>query len=241
MSKGVVFSQGCPKDHCSQALNPIFLSHWARVCYGNETFEQRSHKVGHISNYEVISFHKHHVSIFWEFIPRVKSFSTHRVGFSSNYVSDKIKMNLTKWERFLSIIGQGRKTSFSVYTGVMVLEKSQNTGAIGELLHFWSDLGKIKFSHSWSVQMTCLMIQMITIIEDIFNKLSWAQFGVEEGLQNFPALALCISAPSFRNFWPILEESSFDRSNQLQSEQKWYIWNVDRIIFPKRYFGPNWH
>lgn len=34
MSKGVVFSQGCLNHHFPQALNPNFLSHWARVGYG---------------------------------------------------------------------------------------------------------------------------------------------------------------------------------------------------------------
>ena len=93
----------------------------------SETSDQRRHKGGHFSNYEAIPTHKNNVStIFQEFIPRDKSFATHRASFSSNYVSDQMVMNFTKVKEFFSIIDKGRKTSFNFYTGVMVLEKCQN-------------------------------------------------------------------------------------------------------------------
>jgi len=38
---------------------------------------------------------------------------------------------------------------------------SKQSFATGELLHFWSDLGKINISPSWIVKMTLLMSQMI--------------------------------------------------------------------------------
>ena len=63
----------------------------------SETYEQRRHKVDHISKYGAIPNHKHHVSIiFQEVIPRDKSFATHRANFYSNYVSNQMVMNFTK-------------------------------------------------------------------------------------------------------------------------------------------------
>jgi len=55
----------------------------------SETSEYMRHKGGNFSKREDIPTHKHHVFIiFQEVIPRDKSFATHRVSFSSNYVLD---------------------------------------------------------------------------------------------------------------------------------------------------------
>ena len=69
-------------------------------------------------------------------------------------------------------------------TLLQVLHKSHGLGKMSkqsfatvELLHFWSDLGKFKISHSWSVQMTFLMSQMITRQKYLSNVLSFMQFG----------------------------------------------------------------
>ena len=140
ISKGVVFSQRCPSHHCSQPLNPNFLSHWARVFYGNETFEQRSHKVGHISEYEAIPTHKIMSPSFFK-----KSFqeSIHlpliRLVSLRTMFPTKHRWIWQNWERIFPIIGPRRKSSLIFYTGVMVLYKCQKYrchGRIGALLEW---------------------------------------------------------------------------------------------------------
>ena len=86
-------------------------------------------------------------------------------------------------------------------------------------MHLWSDLGKIKFSPSLVGQMTCLMIKMITRHKYISNELSWAQFLVEQDIQNLIATALCLEAASIGTFWLVLGDLIFDRENELQTEK----------------------
>ena len=84
-----------------EALNPIFLFHYARVCHGKEAYEQKIHMVGHINNHEAIPTHKYHASIsFQEAIPKNKSFATPRASIASNYVFDQKNMNLKKVRDF---------------------------------------------------------------------------------------------------------------------------------------------
>ena len=67
----------------------------------SETSEQMRHKGGHVSKYGVISAHKHHVSIiFQEFIPRDKSFATHKASFSSKDGFGQLEMNFIKVKEF---------------------------------------------------------------------------------------------------------------------------------------------
>jgi hypothetical protein len=115
-----------------------------------------------------------HVSIiFQEVIPRDKSFATHRASFSSKYVSNQTEMNFTKVREVFVHNRQRMKKPPSVFTQVSWFWRNvKNTVATRELLHFWSDLGKINFSPSWSVQMTFLMSQMITRQKYISNELS---------------------------------------------------------------------
>ena len=127
------------------------------------------------------------------------------------------------WERFLSIIGPRRKAP-SFFTQVSWFWRNiKNTGVTGKILHFWSDLGKIHFSHSLCVQITFVMSQMKNRLQNISNDLSWAQFGIEEVIQKWSAPALCISAPTFNAFWTVLGESVFGQVNELQSRKKLYI------------------
>ena len=105
--------------------------------------------------------------------------------------------------------------------------------------HLWSDLGKIKFSPTLVGQMTCLMGKMITRHKDLSNELSWAQFGVEEGIQKLIATALFLEAASLGTFWQVLGDLIFDRSNQLQIEKFWLGWKVDSKTFPTSYPAPN--
>ena len=115
----------------------------------------------------------------------------------------------------------------------------KNTVASGELMHLWSDLGKIKISPSLVGQITFFMIQMITRYKDLSNELSWAQFGVEEDLQKLTATALCLEATSFFTFWPVLGDLIFDKENELQIEILQLCWKLDSIIFPTSYPAPN--
>jgi len=105
--------------------------------------------------------------------------------------------------------------------------------------HLWSDLGKFKFSPSLVGQMTCLMGKMITRHKELSNELSWAQFGVEEGIQKLNATALFLEAASFGTFWPVLGDLIFDRSNQLQIEKFQLGWKVDSNTFPTSYPAPD--
>ena len=105
--------------------------------------------------------------------------------------------------------------------------------------HLWSDLGKIKFSPSLVGKMTCLMGKMIIRHKDLFNELSWDQFGVEEGIQKLTATALFLEAASLGTFWPALGDLIFDRSNQLQIEKFHLGWKVDSNIFPTSYPEPD--
>ena len=102
-------------------------------------------------------------------------------------------------------------------------------------MHFWSDLGKIKFSPNWSDQMTWLMSQIITRHRDISNKISWAQFGAEEDLQKLTQIVLCIFPASFCTFWPVFGDWAFDKENEHQFENFKMFWKVDSIIFPTSY------
>ena len=83
------------------------------------------------------------------------------------------------------------------------------------------------------------MTQMKTRLRDISNELPLTQVGVKEGLQKFPATALCISAPSFCTFWPVLGEVIFDRENDLNFEKWRQIWKLYLKGFPKIYLGAN--
>jgi len=105
--------------------------------------------------------------------------------------------------------------------------------------HLWSDLGKFKFSPSLVGQMTCLMGKMITRHKYISNELSWAQFGVEEGIQKLTATTLFLEAASFGTFWPVLGDLIFDRSNQLQIEKFQLGWKLDSKNFPTSYPAPD--
>ena len=89
------------RNDLEEALNPNFLFHQARVCYGKQAQEQKIHMVGHISNHEAIPTHQYHASIiFQEAIPKNKSFATPRGNFASNYVSEQMEVNLTVREAF---------------------------------------------------------------------------------------------------------------------------------------------
>ena len=87
--------------------------------------------------------------------------------------------------------------------------------------------------------MTCLMSQMITRHKYISNELSWAQFGVEEGIPKLTATTLFLDAASLGTFWPVLGDLIFDRSNQLQIEKFRLGWKVDSNTFPTSYPAPN--
>jgi len=106
-------------------------------------------------------------------------------------------------------------------------------------MHLWSDLGKIKLSPRSVGQMTCLMIQMITRHKELSNELSWAQFGVEEGIKKLTLTELCLEAASLGTFWPVLGDLIFDRANELQIEKFYLGWKEDSKIFPKKYPTPN--
>ena len=93
--------------------------------------------------------------------------------FYSNDVSKQEKMNLTK-VREVFVHHRLKKKKFLLF-----LHRSHGLGEIfkksfasKELLHFWSDLGKIKLSPSWSEHMIFLMHPMITRHRDISNDLS---------------------------------------------------------------------
>ena len=90
---------------------------------------------------------------------------------------------------------------------------------MGELMHLWSDLGKIKFSTISVGQMTFLMSQMVTRHKYISNEISWAQFGVEEGIQKLTVTTLFFEEASLSTFWPVLGDLNFDRENELQIEK----------------------
>ena len=104
--------------------------------------------------------------------------------------------------------------------------------------HLWSDPGKIKFSPSLVGQMTLLMGKMITRHKYLSNELSWAQFGVEEGIQELTATALFLEAASFGTFWPVLGDLTFDRETELQIEKFQFFWKLDSNTFPTSYPAP---
>lgn len=118
-------------------------------------------------------------------------------------------------------------------------EMFKTSFASRELMHFWSDLGKINIYPSWDDQMTCLMSQMITRHREISNELSWSQFGVEEDLLKLTETTLYILATSFFTFWLVLGDWAFDRKNELQIEKFKMFWKLYSIIFPTRYPAPN--
>jgi len=51
-------------------------------------------------------------------------------------------------------------------------EIPKTTFASGELLHFWSDFGKIMISPSWTNQMTFLVSKLITKHKELSSELS---------------------------------------------------------------------
>ena len=70
------------------------------------------------------------------------------------------------------------------------LRNVKNIVALGELMHLWSDLDKIKFYPILVGQMNFLMSQMITRNKYFSNELSWAQFGFEEDFQKLTTTTL---------------------------------------------------
>ena len=106
-------------------------------------------------------------------------------------------------------------------------------------MHLWSDLGKIKISPSMVGQMTFLMSQMITRHKYISNELSYAQFGVEEGIQKLTATAFCLEAASFGTFWPLLGDLIFYKANKLEITKFYLGWKVDSKKFPTSYPAPD--
>ena len=127
----------------------------------------------------------------------------------------------------------------SRFTQVSFYRNVKNTVASGELMHLWSDLGKIKLSPRLVGKMTFLMSQMIARHKYISNALSWAQFVVEEDLQKLTAIALCLEAASFCTFWLVLGDLIFDRVNELQIEKLCLGWKLDSILFPTSYLVPH--
>ena len=125
-----------------------------------ETSEYMRHIGGHFSEYEAIPTHTHHVSIFFQqVIPRDKSFATHRADFSSNYVSEKENMNLINVREFFVHHFPKKKNLFQFLHNIHGFgEMSKTSLASGGLMHFWSDLGKIKISPNLDVKMTLLII-----------------------------------------------------------------------------------
>ena len=129
------------------------------------------------------------------FVPHIGTSCT-QIMFQSNQ-----RWILGNWERFLSKTCQGRKTSFTFFTGVIVWEKCQEYRCLRRIKDTSASyLGKIKFSPSLVGQMICLMGKMITRHKDISNELSWAQFGVEEGIQRLTATTLFLEAALFGTF-----------------------------------------
>jgi len=64
------------------------------------------------------------------------------------------------------------------------VKKSPFTTILKQALRFWSDLGKIFFSLSLSVQITFLSNEMTTRVSKHSKKLSSSQSRAHEGLQN---------------------------------------------------------
>ena len=106
-------------------------------------------------------------------------------------------------------------------------------------MHLWSYLGKLNFSPSLVGQMIFLMTKMITRHKYLSNELSWAQFGVEEGIQKLTATTLFLEAASLGTFWPVLGDLIFDRENELQIKKFQLGWKVDSNTFPTSYPAPN--
>ena len=139
-----------------------------------------------------------------------------RDNFSSNCVSEKENINLTKVRDIFVHHWPKKKQLFQFLHRFHDLGEILKTSfASGGLMHLWSDLGKIIFSPRWNDRMTCLMNQMITRHKYISNELSWAQLGVEEDLQMLTATSLWILATSFYTFWPVLGDWTFDRENKI--------------------------
>jgi len=87
--------------------------------------------------------------------------------------------------------------------------------------------------------MIWLMGKIITTQRELSNELSWAKFGVEEGIQKLTATTLFFQAASFGTFWPFLEDLIFDRSNQLPIEKFHLGWKVDSKTFPTSHPVPD--
>ena len=83
------------------------------------------------------------------------------------------------------------------------------------------------------------MIQNTTILEYISNKLSWVQFGIEEGIQKWLAPAHCISAPAFNTFWPMVfgQVNGHQMENNLSHFFQFHIFLVRNPVWKKLALG----
>ena len=145
-------------------------------------------------------------------------------------------MNLTKVrEVFFHNCPKKKKLLQLLHKSHGLGEMSKQSFTSRELMHFWSDLGKIAFSPSWDDQIIYWMSQMITRQKELSNELSWAQFLVEEDLQKLTETTLYILVASFCTFWLVLGGWAFDKENELQIEKFKISWKVDLISIPKCY------
>ena len=102
------------------------------------------------------------------------SHSSHiRDDFSSNHVFEQEKINFKKVREVYVHHWPKKKNLFQfLHRFHFFGEMSKTSFASGELMHFWNDIGKSKFSPRSNVPKTCLIHQMVTRHIELSNELS---------------------------------------------------------------------